>query len=166
MCRHACSPRYGLIVHSNGSAGALGTRLRADLVRISWKRMSSASGASKRRMTRRSAHARAGGRARRRRSSVIPSARTYVRIGADGLRRSRRCSADRQFACEVALSACVPASLPRWPHLRGRHAGADELQSAVGPRWPRWPSRACRARPAARTDVVGRDRVRAAVSGH
>src|SRR5215217_4793046 len=44
-------PRYGLTVHSNGTRDAGGTRLIADLVRISWKRVSSASGALKRRTT-------------------------------------------------------------------------------------------------------------------
>jgi hypothetical protein len=44
-------PRYGFTVHSNGSRAPPGTRFKADLVWISWKRMSSASGASNVRVT-------------------------------------------------------------------------------------------------------------------
>ena len=51
-------PLYGLTVQSNGTRETPGTRFSADFVRISWKRMSSASGASKRRTTTSSRQAR------------------------------------------------------------------------------------------------------------
>jgi hypothetical protein len=44
-------PRYGLTVHSKGNLAPPGTRFSADFVWISWKRMSSASGASNVRVT-------------------------------------------------------------------------------------------------------------------
>ena len=44
-------PRYGLTVQLNGTRESPGTWFSADLVWISWKRMSSASGASNVRVT-------------------------------------------------------------------------------------------------------------------
>ena len=44
-------PRYGLTVQANGTREPTGTWFSADFVWISWKRMSSASGASNVRVT-------------------------------------------------------------------------------------------------------------------
>ena len=47
MTQHGMHPRYGLTVQRKGTARRPGTRFSADLASTSWKRMPSASGASK-----------------------------------------------------------------------------------------------------------------------
>lgn len=89
-------PRYGLIVQRNGICEAAGTRLIADFAWISWKRMSSASGASKRRTV-------AGSRWP---GSRVPSLSSVVRL----LQRTNTCS--QPFRTSRAGRASIPAHDP------------------------------------------------------